>query len=99
MLQTIAPDTAEAADLAGESNSGQNAQHITGLEIKVVAVLGGDDRSIGASRAFSVTHKAETADIRPKTLYTQQLFGRKQRPLLDSWLRECMNLNRGDILD
>ncbi len=93
LLQNIAPGTTEAANLAGKAVKSDDTQQITGLEIKVVAVLGGDDRSIGASRAFSVTHNDGAVDIRPQTLYTQQLAGRKQRPLLDAWLRECMNLN------
>lgn len=94
LLRNVAPGTAEAANLAGKAEKPIGAEHIVGLDLKVVAVLGGDDRSIGAMRTFSVTHSDTDVDILPETLYTQQLLGRSQRSTVDDWLRECMNLKR-----
>lgn len=64
------------------------------IEIRVVAVYGRSDRSVGASRRFDLYSGTEddTVRVRPVDSYTNQLYSRRGRKVAEKWLEKCMEI-------
>lgn len=64
------------------------------VEIRVVAVYGRSDRSVGASRRFDLHSDTEddTVRVRPVDTYTNQLYNRRGRKLAEQWLEKCLEV-------
>lgn len=63
---------------------------ISTVEIRVVAVYGESDRSVGARRKFRLESQDDTVRVRAIDTYTEQLYSRQSRRIADSWLRQCL---------
>jgi hypothetical protein len=63
---------------------------VEAIEVRVVAVYGRSDRSVGARRRFRVETKGGRVRVRPSGLYTEQLYSRRQRRVAEGWLEECI---------
>lgn len=61
------------------------------FEIRVTAVYGDSDRSVGASRTFRLQANGEALRVRPRDTYTQQLYSRRGRRIAERWLRQCLD--------
>jgi hypothetical protein len=66
------------------------AAGVSTVEIRVAAVYGDSDRSVGARRRFRLESRGDSLRVRPVDTYTEQLFSRRQRRLAERWLRQCL---------
>jgi hypothetical protein len=66
------------------------AERVGTVEIRVAAVYGDSDRSVGARRKFRLEPREDSLRVRPVDTYTEQLFSRRQRRLAERWLRQCL---------
>lgn len=61
------------------------------LEIRVAAVYGDSDRSVGARRTFRLESRDGALCVRPRDTYTKQLYSRRERRIAEGWLRRCLD--------
>ncbi|HEX7004912.1 MAG TPA: hypothetical protein VF168_12075 [Trueperaceae bacterium] len=63
--------------------------NIKRIEIRVTAVYGRSDRSVGASRRFELVTRDDLLKVRPMDTYTTQLYKRRDRKRAEQWLKLC----------
>ena len=72
-----------------------DATQITDLhhvEIRVVAVYGASDQSVGARRRFRLEgDEDDLLRVKPEQMYTDQIYQRRRRSIPEGWLRDCMD--------
>lgn len=69
----------------------KDVEGIERIEMRVVAVYGRSDRSVGASRRFELTTRDDELKVRPLDTYTKQLSRRRDRARAEQWLKLCQD--------
>ena len=83
--QVVGASPADGAEWLAPADVGNVEQ----IEIRVVAVYGRSDTSVGASRRFELRAEEELLRVRPIDTYTTQLYRRRDRKRAEEWLRLC----------
>jgi hypothetical protein len=63
---------------------------IDAIEIRVIAVVGVEDRPIASCRQFLIDKSGGDVRIRPRDSYTQHLTSRKHRGTIQQWSEFCL---------
>jgi hypothetical protein len=63
---------------------------IDAIEIRVIAVVGVEDRPIASCRQFLIDKSGDDVRIRPRDSYTQHLTSRKHRGTIQQWSEFCL---------
>lgn len=67
----------------------QDVANVERIEIRVVAVYGRSDVSVGARRRFELHSNDDLLKVKPMDTYTAQLYHRRERKRVEEWLRSC----------
>lgn len=71
-----------------------NAEHlpdinsVESVEVLVIGIYGSEDLLVGARRRFEVVEEGVARRLRPKSISTEQLGGRRNRKLLERLMRD-----------
>ncbi|MEX2535961.1 MAG: hypothetical protein WD273_10250 [Trueperaceae bacterium] len=91
-FEQILENIAGQSPLEGEKWLGPTALGgVQTVEIRVVAVYGRSDRSVGARRRFRLESRDKLLRVRPVDTYTDQLYTRSGRRLAEKWLEQCLD--------